>query len=91
MTTLSLFFASLAASLPSRVLLALGVGWLSFTGYQTLMTTLINQFMQSYNTMPADLYQLFSLAGFTDGLGILLGAFSAKAAIYGIKVLGNVS
>lgn len=85
------FFSGLAVSLPSRVFLALGIGWISFAGYQTLIETLITQFITQYNSMPVVVYQLLSLAGFTDGIGVLLGAFAAKGAIYGVKVLGNVS
>ncbi len=89
--TLFEIFGSLASSLPSKVMLAMGVGWVSFEGYKTLIDTLISEMMTNYNSIPATMYQLLSLAGFTDGLGIILGAFAAKGAIYGVKVLGNVT
>lgn len=91
MTSLAAFFAMLAASLPSRVLLALGVGWVSFQGYQVIIEGLVSGLITNYNSMPAAIYQLLSLAGFTDGLGMVLGAFAAKAAIYGVKTLGSVT
>jgi hypothetical protein len=91
MTTLTAFFASLALSLPSRILTALGIGWLSYEGYKTIIDSLVTKFMNSYNSIPSAIYQLLSLAGFTDGLGLVLAAFAAKAAIYAIKTLGNVT
>jgi hypothetical protein len=91
MTTLTAFFASLALSLPSRVLTALSIGWVSYEGYKNIIDDLVTKFTDNYNSMPSAIYQLLSLAGFTDGLGLILAAFAAKAAIYGIKTLGNVT
>lgn len=84
-------FGNLANSLPSKVMLAMGVGWISFEGYKVLIDNLISELITNYNSIPSTMYQLLSLAGFTDGLGVILGAFAAKGAIYGVKVLGNVA
>ena len=90
MTTLTAFFASLALSLPARVLTAVGVGWVSYSGYKIIIDNLVTMFSDNYNSIPVAIYNLLGLAGFTEGIGIILGAFAAKAAIYSIKVLGNV-
>ena len=82
---------SAADTLPSRVLAALGIGWVSYEGYKTLVDELITQLMASYNAMPIAVYQLLSLAGFTDGLGILLGAFAARASLFAVSQLGKVT
>ena len=83
------FFVALAATLPARVCIALGVGWVSYAGYKTLLDQFVTDAVLQYNYLPADLYNLFGLAGFTDGFGIILGAFSAKAAIFGVRMLGS--
>lgn len=83
--------ASLSQSLPAKVFAALGIGWVSFESYQTIIDNLINDIITNYNSIPAAAYQILSLAGFTDGIGILLGAFAAKSVLFGLKTLGNVS
>ena len=85
------FFLGLSASLPSRVFLALGIGWISFKGYKIIIDTLISEFLTNYHAIPVALFKLLSLAGFTDGFGLVLGAFAAKSAIYGVKTLGALS
>ncbi len=89
--TLFEVLSSAADTLPSRVLAALGIGWVSYEGYKTLVDELITQLMASYNAMPIAVYQLLSLGGFTDGLGILLGAFAARASLFAVSHFGKVT
>lgn len=88
--TLSEFFAQMAVSLPQRVLVSLGMGFISYKGFDTLVSNLTTAVISHYDNLPTDLYQILSFAGFTDGIGILLGAHSARAALFSVEVLGKI-
>lgn len=84
-------FLGLSASLPSRVLSALGIGWLTYTGLSTVLGSLISTTMAKWNAIPAAIYQLLSLAGFTDAVGIVTAAMVTRVAIAALPRLGKLS
>ncbi len=84
-------FLSLAAMTPGRVLAALSIGWLTFTALTALVNTVVTNTMAQWSAMPAAIYQLASLAGFTDAVGIITGAMVARVALVSVPVLGKIS
>lgn len=91
MQALSALFVSLASSLPGRVLAALGMGIISYTAVSVAVGTLVDMTMANWNALPATLYQLASLGGFTDAVGILTAALTTKAALASLPRLGVLS
>lgn len=88
---LSALFISLASSVPGRVLAALGMGIISYTAVSVAVGTLVDMTISSWNTLPATLYQLASLGGFTDSVGIVTAALTAKAGLASLPRLGVLS
>lgn len=84
-------FMTLGTTLPGRVLSALGIGWLSYAGISAAVAGLVTQTFAAWNAIPAAIYQLVSLAGFTDALGITTAAFVTRAAISALPRLGKLS
>lgn len=78
------FLASLALAIPAyaRIVLAqLGIGILSYVSVTSTITGLLNVVKTQYNNIPVAVLQLANMAGFGDGLGIIVAAISARMAI----------
>jgi hypothetical protein len=86
---LQALFITLATSIPARVLTSLGLGFITFEGFTGVIDQLTTQTMQYWNGIPADLYNLLSLGGFTDALGITLASLTTRAAITAIPFIGK--
>jgi hypothetical protein len=84
-------FIALSSSLPSRVLSALGIGWLTYTGLSAVLANLISATFTRWNAIPASIYQLLSLAGFTDAVGIITAAMVTRVTIAALPRLGKLS
>lgn len=84
-------FMTLGTTLPGRVLSALGIGWLTYAGISTAVGALVTQTFAAWNALPATIYQLVSLAGFTDALGITTAAFITRASLSALPKLGKLS
>lgn len=84
------FLEAAAAPLARRVLGGLGIGVLSFTVIQTMMTTLISLAQASYGGITGFAASIIGLAGFGEAFGIVGGAMAAAAVIGSGKSLGVV-
>ena len=76
------FLLTIAGPLALRVLLALGIGTLTFTGVDTAFGALVTSVTNSYGGLPAAVLQLVSLASIPAALGLVLGAMNARIAIW---------
>lgn len=90
MVTFSHVMTALSATLPSRVLSALGIGFVSMQAYKPLIDGLISSVVSQWSAMPVAVIQLFNIGGLTNGIGMLLSAYTAKAALLSIQYLGKV-
>jgi hypothetical protein len=89
--TLTDILINAANTLPARVLASLGIGWISYEGFQTLVDNYIADVILKFGEFPEAVYQILGLCGVVDAAGIVLGAFSSRAVVFGIKVLGSVT
>lgn len=89
--SLKLLLVELFDTLGARVLLSLGIGFISFAGYSALIDTLISTAQANWSGMGSDSLALLSLAGFPSGFGIILGAVVARASLSQISKLGKLS
>jgi len=83
-------FSILAEKLPSRVLAALGIGFISSAGYTVAMNTLIDTATNNWNQLSGISLALLSLAGFPLGFGLILGAITARVVFSSFSRLGKV-
>ncbi|OGS94419.1 MAG: hypothetical protein A3H31_01620 [Gallionellales bacterium RIFCSPLOWO2_02_FULL_57_47] len=89
----SLFGAFLAASIGpivTRVLLALGLGTVTYVGLQAAFDSARNLVISNYGQMHGAAMQLADLAGVGQTIGILLGAMAARIGMVALSKIGRV-
>lgn len=89
---LGVWIVSLAQPLVARVLAAIGFSVVSIVGLDAIFTQLKDKLQTSFAALPADMLNLFLLAGGGTGLGIIFGAMTTKLVLWkiqqGTKILG---
>lgn len=90
MTTLASFLLSIVGTLAGRALLSLGIGWISYAGVATALNAVRGQIVSAWS-VSSPVFEMLYLAGMGQAVGILLAAFSIRAAFYGISKLGKVT
>jgi cell division protein FtsX len=64
----------------AEVLLALGIGFVTYTGFDSALTVVKNSIQSNLNSLPADIYNVVLLSGVLEGMGIVLSAIAARLA-----------
>lgn len=64
-----------------RFLAVIGFGFMSYEGFDTLISALITTAETEWNNMGSNALSLLDMGGFTDSLGYILAAVSTKAAL----------
>jgi hypothetical protein len=89
---IGVWILSLVQPLMSRILVALGFSVVSIVGLDAIFTQLKAQLSADFAALPADMLNLFLLAGGGTGLGIIFGAMTTKLILWkvqqGTKILG---
>lgn len=91
MSALLAWLVQLFTWMPSKVLVLLGFGWLTFSAYQAAVDSLVSSAISSVNSMPGVIYSLASLSGFVDGIGVLLSAIAVRSTFVFIDRLGRLT
>lgn len=76
---------SIAGSIAGRVLLALGIGIVSYAGLSTFVSSVNNQIQANYNSLPSTTLQLANLGGLGDFLSIVTAAFVTRVSLTVLK------
>jgi len=84
-------FLLLSTTLPGRVLSALGIGWITFAGLSTVTNSLVTNTMSAWGNLPTVVYQIASLGGLTDFLGIVTASIVTRTAISILPRMGKLS
>lgn len=89
----SLFAWLMAAAWPivKKVLLMLGIGFITYESVNTLTDSVINSAQSAWGGMTGSALQIVSLAGMPEAMGIVAGAFAARAALVAVGHMGKVS
>lgn len=90
MMTLAGFLLGIVGTLAGRVLLSLGIGWISYAGVSAALSAVRGHIEAVWGASSAAMNIMF-MAGMGEAVGILLAAFSVRAAFYGIAKLGKVA
>jgi len=89
---LGVWLVSLVQPLLSRILVALGFSVVSIVGMDAIFTQLKAKLTSDFAALPADMLNVFLLAGGGVGLGIIFGAMTTKLILWkiqqGTKILG---
>lgn len=84
------FLDNAVGALAKRVLSALGIGWISFTGISGLIDYFKQAFLGAWGGIPGDILNVLSLGGFTTAVSIIFGAYMYRAAMSSFSWLGKV-
>jgi len=87
MATIASFLLSIAGSLTARVLLSLGIGFLSYAAITTLAANVISEAQANYNSVDPVILQLLNLGGAGQFLGIIAAGLMARASLLAVKKL----
>lgn len=82
------FFSAIAGPIAKKVLAALGMGMITFAGFQAIKGQIDSAVSTMWAGMPASVYQVVALAGFVDAVGVWLGALTTAVTLLTIKRLG---
>jgi hypothetical protein len=91
MANLAAWLLSLGAPLAKRVLIALGIGVISYTGYSALVDQVKVAVLAQWGQLGGATLALMSLGGVGEALGIILSAFAARAALMAAERLGRIT
>lgn len=83
-------FTSLAGPIAKRVLVALGVGVISYAAVLTAFNTVKDSFLAAYGQISVDLLWMIELAGLHTAAGIILGAMVARLTLQAVTRLGKL-
>lgn len=89
-SSLFALFVTLSASLPGRILATLGIGVLTFASMSTAASVVVSTTMSSWGSLPASAYQVASMAGMTDALGITCAAVVARVSMSSLSRFGRL-
>jgi hypothetical protein len=64
-----------------KIMVGLGMGFVVFQGATSLISLADASIMANFNSMPADMLAVAQMAGFADGLALILSAYAAQVAI----------
>jgi hypothetical protein len=90
MQTVALWLASLLPSFVARVLAAMGMGVVTFTGWSVVWGQVRDLIVSNFVGLPSAIAQLAGLAGVDVGLGIILGAITTRVAYVSVASAARI-
>lgn len=91
MGNLATWLMALAAPLAKRVLIALGIGVISYAGYSSIVDQVRSAVIAQWGSLSASAAALLSIGGVGESLGIILAAVSARAALMAAERFGRIT
>lgn len=82
---------ALVAPLVKRILIALGVGLISYGGLALLATHVRDQVLGNLSGLTGEAYQVVAMSGAFEAVGIMLGGLAARAALMAVERFGRVA
>lgn len=89
MTTLASFLLGIVGTLAGRVLLSLGIGFISYAGVSTALNSVRGHIVSAWS-VSSPVFDIMFLAGMGEAVGVLLAAFAVRAAFFGVAKLGKL-
>jgi hypothetical protein len=90
MTGLYAFLLAAAWPIAKKVLLALGIGYATYTGLSLIADQVKNEIISAWGQLGSASLQVLTLGGVPQSLGIILGALTAGAALMAAAKLSKV-
>jgi len=84
------WLASSAGAIAKRVLIALGIGTITYTGVDVAFNAMKDLVISNYSGFIGAGAQIASLAGIHEAIGILLAALAARVGLLVLSHIGKV-
>jgi len=91
MGNLGAWLVAIAGPVVRRVLLALGVGVVSYGGLALLANAVRERVLENLSGLSGAAYQVVAMTGAFEAVGILLGGLSARAALMAVEKFGRIT
>jgi len=72
---------TMAASLVGRVLLAMALSFVTYTGFDVGITSLLNQIKSSFSSMPVDVMNFLAWLWIDKAIGLMFSAYTAATVV----------
>lgn len=82
--------AQAAGSLVGRVLIALGIGFVTYTGFSAAVSVIDSLILSNINGLPLVIKQILGMAKIDTAIKMIMSAYSIRWAMSGLKN-GNVT
>lgn len=82
---------AMVAPIVGKILLYLGVGWITFSAYSVLMDQAETYVVTKIGGIGAETLAYITMAGFIDGIGYVLAAIGIRAALNAIPKFGRLT
>jgi len=82
------FLMAMAGPLAARVLVSLGIGWITYEGVVYVAQQIQTQVQGLWAQLPSSFLGLSGLCGLTEAVGLVLGGIVARASLYAAARLG---
>lgn len=83
--------AAVLGPLLKRILVALGIGAVSYVGVLVVVTQLTDAIASNYSGLPADVIQILRIAKIPNALNIIISAFVTALTVRGLTASGAIS
>lgn len=74
----------------TRVLTAIGLGMISYSGLNVLISTIESYVTANIGSMSANIYAILSLYGFGHAITVILSALTVRAYLSGMSASGSI-
>lgn len=88
--TFTAWVLSLVVPIVQRVLVALGLGTIAYTGLSTLGAALTIAVASSWGQVAVSIIAIATLGGIPQSMGIILGALAARLAYMAVGKIGKM-
>lgn len=85
------WLVALGAPLIRKILVSLGVGVITYTGMQSIVSNVLSSAKAAWYGFPVDILALVNLAGVGTAFSIIAGAFTARLSLSLLQRFGVVS
>lgn len=84
------FLMSIVGSLAGRVLLSLGIGFVSYAGISAALNSVRGHIVSAW-AGGGDILNIMYLAGMGEAVGVLLSALTVRGALYAVQSLQKIT
>lgn len=83
-------FVYVAGPMAVRVLAALGLGVVTYVGFDSALTFVFNEISAQFAAVPADMMGLLYMSGLPTGMAIILSALFARITVLQVSKIQRI-